>query len=57
MIASSVVGLVVNSLVFLTIAFGSLDFLAGQVVGKAWGVLISLPLIHLVRRVVPAPAR
>jgi uncharacterized PurR-regulated membrane protein YhhQ (DUF165 family) len=56
-IASSLVGLAVDSLVFLTIAFGSLDFLAGQVVGKAWGVLFSLPLIHLVRRVVPAPAR
>jgi len=56
-IASSLVGLVVDSLVFLTIAFGSLDFLSGQVVGKVWGVLVSLPLIHLVRRLVPAPVR
>ena len=56
-IASSLVGLVVDSLVFLTLAFGSLDFLAGQVVGKAWAVLVSLPLIHAVRRLAPAPAR
>jgi uncharacterized PurR-regulated membrane protein YhhQ (DUF165 family) len=56
-IASSCVGLVVDSLVFLTIAFGSLDFLAGQVIGKAWGVVLSIPLIHVVRRLVPAPAR
>jgi uncharacterized PurR-regulated membrane protein YhhQ (DUF165 family) len=49
-IASSVVGLVVDSIVFLWLAFGSLEFLAGQVVGKAWMVLLSLPLILLLRR-------
>jgi len=48
--ASSVVGLVVDSLVFLHLAFGSLDFLAGQVIGKAWMVLLALPLMHLLRR-------
>ena len=41
--ASSVVGLVVDSIVFLWLAFGSLDFLAGQVVGKAWMVFLSIP--------------
>ncbi len=49
-------GLVVDSVVFLSLAFGSLDFLAGQVVGKAWAVLFSLPLIRLLRRVAPTPA-
>ncbi len=44
-VASSVVGLVLDSVVFLTLAFGSLDFLAGQVIGKAWAVLFSLPLV------------
>lgn len=53
---SSGVGLVVDSLVFLHFAFGSLDFLAGQVVGKAWAVLFSVPLIRLLRRVAPTPA-
>ncbi|GGJ02136.1 VUT family protein [Neoroseomonas lacus] len=48
--ASGAVGLVVDSLVFLWLAFGSLDFLAGQVVGKAWMVLIALPFVHLMRR-------
>ena len=53
---SSGVGLVIDSLVFLLLAFGSLDFLAGQVVGKAWAVLFSVPLIRLLRRVAPTPA-
>jgi hypothetical protein len=35
-LASNVVGLVVDSALFLTLAFGSLDFLPGQVVGKLW---------------------
>lgn len=48
-LASSVVGLIVDSLVFLYLAFGSLDFLAGQVVGKAWMVLLALPFIAWIR--------
>ncbi len=47
---SSALGLVVDSVVFLYLAFGSLDYLAGQVIGKAWMVLLSLPLIALLRR-------
>ena len=54
--ASAGAGLVVDSVVFLSLAFGSLDFLAGQIVGKAWAVLFSLPLIRLLRRVAPTPA-
>jgi hypothetical protein len=49
-IVSSCAGLVVDSLVFLWLAFGSLDFLAGQVVGKAWMVLLSTPLVAWLRR-------
>jgi uncharacterized PurR-regulated membrane protein YhhQ (DUF165 family) len=48
--ASSVLGLVVDSIVFLYFAFGSLEFLGGQVLGKAWMVLLALPLMHLLRR-------
>ena len=55
-LASSLAGLVVDSLVFLLLAFGSLEFLAGQVIGKAWAVLFSIPLIRLLRRVAPTPA-
>ena len=46
---SGAVGLVVDSLVFLWLAFGSLDFLAGQVIGKAWMVLAALPIVHWLR--------
>ena len=52
-IASSAVGLAVDSLVFLTLAFGSLDYLGGQVLGKAWALLLAFPLVRLVRRVTP----
>ena len=55
-VASALAGLVVDSIVFLTLAFGSLDFLAGQVIGKAWAVLASVPFIRLLRRVAPTPA-
>jgi uncharacterized PurR-regulated membrane protein YhhQ (DUF165 family) len=49
-VASSMVGLVVDSLVFLWLAFGSLEFLGGQIVGKAWMVLLSIPLVAYLRR-------
>jgi uncharacterized PurR-regulated membrane protein YhhQ (DUF165 family) len=49
-LASSMVGLVVDSLVFLYLAFGSLEFLMGQVLGKSWMVLLALPFIALLRR-------
>lgn len=48
-VASSLVGLVVDSVVFLSLAFGSLDFLTGQIIGKAWMVLLAIPLIWLIR--------
>lgn len=48
--ASGIAGLVVDSVVFLHLAFGSLDFLAGQILGKAWMILLALPLMHLLRR-------
>jgi uncharacterized PurR-regulated membrane protein YhhQ (DUF165 family) len=47
--ASSVVGLVVDSIVFLGLAFGSLEFLPGQIVGKLWMVAVFLPLLKWLR--------
>jgi uncharacterized PurR-regulated membrane protein YhhQ (DUF165 family) len=44
-VASGLVGLVIDSLLFLQLAFGSLDFLSGQIIGKAWIVLLSIPVI------------
>lgn len=56
MLASSAVGLFVDSVVFLYLAFGSLDYVAGQVVGKAWALLLAFPLVRLLRRIAPHPA-
>jgi queuosine precursor transporter len=49
-VLSSIVGLIVDSVIFLYLAFGSLDFLAGQIVGKTWMVLLAIPLVHWLRR-------
>jgi len=49
-VASSMAGLVVDSIVFLWLAFGSLEFLLGQIVGKAWMVVLSIPFIAYLRR-------
>jgi uncharacterized PurR-regulated membrane protein YhhQ (DUF165 family) len=48
--ASSVAGLIVDSIVFLMLAFGSLDYLAGQIIGKAWMILAALPLLAWLRQ-------
>ena len=47
---SSVVGLVVDSIVFLWLAFGSLEFLTGQIIGKLWMVLLAIPFVVYMRR-------
>ncbi|MCC7347980.1 MAG: VUT family protein [Variibacter sp.] len=49
-VASGAVGLVIDSVVFLWLAFGSLEFLAGQVVGKAVMILASIPFVLALRR-------
>jgi uncharacterized PurR-regulated membrane protein YhhQ (DUF165 family) len=49
-VASGCAGLVIDSIVFLWLAFGSLEFLPGQVIGKAWMVLFSIPLVIWLRR-------
>lgn len=46
---SSLAGLVVDSILFLYLAFGSLDFLTGQILGKTWMVLLSLPAVAWLR--------
>jgi queuosine precursor transporter len=49
-VASSVAGLIVDSIVFLWLAFGSLDFLFGQILGKLWMVLLAIPFVVWMRR-------
>lgn len=48
--ASNVVGSVVDSALFLWLAFGSLAFINGQVVGKLWMTAAALPLVYASRR-------
>lgn len=47
--ASSVVGLIIDSIAFLTLAFGSLDLLPGQILGKLWMVAAALPVLAWIR--------
>lgn len=54
--ASNVVGLVADSALFLLIAFGSLDFLLGQVVGKMEMTLLAILLLWRWRAVFPRHA-
>jgi len=49
-LASAVVGLIADSILFLYLAFGSLEFLEGQVIGKAWMVLLALPFVYWIRK-------
>lgn len=48
--ASGAVGALVDSAVFLGLAFGSLDFLVGQVVGKLWMSAVAALLIVSIPR-------
>jgi uncharacterized PurR-regulated membrane protein YhhQ (DUF165 family) len=54
-LASSAAGIVIDSIVFLWLAFGSLALLPGQIIGKIWSIGIAIPLIYLTRRLAPAP--
>ncbi len=49
LVASGVVGAAIDSAAFLWLAFGSLDHLAGQIVGKGWAVLAASGIIVLAR--------
>jgi uncharacterized PurR-regulated membrane protein YhhQ (DUF165 family) len=46
---SNTVGLVIDTVVFLRLAFHSLDFWQGQVVGKGWMTLLALLVLPAVR--------
>lgn len=48
--ASNTVGLLVDSALFLWVAFGSLAFLPGQVVGKAWMTVLAVAAVLAARR-------
>jgi hypothetical protein len=47
-IASSVVGSVIDSAAFLWFAFGSLDFLTGQIIGKIWAIIFAVSVMSII---------
>lgn len=49
-VGSNIVGLIADSVIFLSLAFGSLMFLEGQIIGKLWMTALALPIIYLIRR-------
>lgn len=51
--ASNVVGLIADSVLFLWLAFGSLEFLAGQIVGKLEMTILAVVALWALRAVFP----
>lgn len=49
-LASGAVGSIVDSAVFLAIAFGSLQFIEGQILGKLWMSIAAMPFLIVARR-------
>jgi queuosine precursor transporter len=47
--ASGIGGLLVDSVVFLTLAFGNLDYISGQIIGKMWMIILALPALGWLR--------
>ncbi len=54
MIVANTIGDIVDSAIFLYLAFGSLNFITGQVIGKAYCTLIPVGILWLVRRILSA---
>lgn len=51
-VASGIVGSIVDSALFLYLAFGTLDYILGQIVGKLWITLLAGVYVWVSRRVV-----
>lgn len=54
---SNTVGLMIDSVLFLTLAFGSLEFLQGQIVGKFWMTALAVAFLWLLRNRTPLRPR
>lgn len=53
-LASGIVGSIVDSAVFLWLAFGSMAFIEGQVLGKLWMSAVGFAIIVAMRRLSPS---
>ncbi|MEV5931892.1 VUT family protein [Streptomyces sp. NPDC052079] len=49
-LASNIVGLLADSFLFLHLAFGSLNYLPGQILGKMWMTFAAVVVLALLRR-------
>ncbi|MFD8452048.1 VUT family protein [Streptomyces coelicoflavus] len=49
-LASNAVGLLADSVLFLHLAFGSFDYLPGQILGKAWMTFAAVAVLAFLRR-------
>lgn len=49
-VGSNIAGIMADSTIFLSLAFGSLEFIGGQIIGKGWMTLVALPVIWWLRR-------
>jgi hypothetical protein len=49
-LASGLVGSIIDSAVFLTLAFGSLAHIEGQIVGKLWMTIVAALVLWIARR-------
>jgi uncharacterized PurR-regulated membrane protein YhhQ (DUF165 family) len=56
-VLSNTVGVIIDSALFLWLAFGTLEFLTGQVVGKLWMTALAVALILIWRNVVARPVQ
>ena len=55
-LVTNAVSIPLDSVIFLALAFGSLQFLAGQIQAKAAAtVLLGLPLVLVIRTFLPPP--
>jgi len=50
MFVSNAIGLLADSLLFLQLAFDSLEYLPGQILGKAWMTLAAVAVLTLLRQ-------
>ena len=48
-VASGAIGIVVDSALFLHLAFGNMEFLIPQIIGKAWVIALAVPIIVWLR--------
>jgi len=55
-VASGLVGAVADSVIFLSLAFGSLAHIEGQVVGKMWMSVAAIVVLYAIRRGSTIPA-